>query len=58
MYAETTHEAALAAQREYMKAWRSRNKDKVRTYNKTYWQRVAERERAAAQEGRNDRDSQ
>lgn len=58
MYSEATHEAALAAQREYMKAWRNRNKDKVRAYNMAYWQRVAERERAAAQEGQNDRNNQ
>jgi hypothetical protein len=45
---------ALAAQREYMKRWRSQNREKVQNYNRTYWERRAERECRAAQEAEND----
>ena len=34
-------EQAKAAQREYMKKWRDVNRDKIRTYNSTYWERKA-----------------
>lgn len=39
-------EEAKAAQREYMREWRRKNKDKVRSYNMAYWQRIAERAKA------------
>lgn len=32
---------ARAAQREYFKAWRAANKDKVREYNRNYWEKRA-----------------
>ena len=35
---------AKAAQRAYAKAWRAKNKDKVRESNMRYWIRRAERE--------------
>lgn len=53
MTTECTKESALAAQREYMRRWRSQNPEKVRNYNKTYWERRAERECRAAQEAEN-----
>ena len=34
-------EAAAQARKEYWKAWRKANADKVRQYNKTYWERKA-----------------
>lgn len=37
-------ERAKAAQRAYAKAWRAKNKDKVRENNLRYWARRAERE--------------
>lgn len=30
--------------REYLKAWRKRNPDKVKQYNREYWERRSERE--------------
>lgn len=41
-------EAAKAARRAYMRAWRAKNKDKVKAMNERYWQRRAARETAAA----------
>ena len=35
---------AKEMQREYVREWRRKNKDKVRAYNETYWRRKAERE--------------
>lgn len=34
-------EAAAQARKEYWKAWRKANADKVRQYNKNYWERKA-----------------
>lgn len=34
---------ARKAQREYLRAWRKRNPDKVRAANRKYWQRRAQR---------------
>lgn len=38
----TDEERAVKAK--YYREWRARNKDKVREYNRTYWQRRAARE--------------
>ena len=43
-------EKARAAQRAYAKAWRAKNRDKVREKNLRYWARRAEREEAAQKE--------
>lgn len=32
-------------QREYLRAWRKRNPEKVKQYNREYWQRKAEKKR-------------
>lgn len=40
-------EERLAAQRAYMKIWRTQNKDKLKGYRERYWAKVA----AAAKEG-------
>lgn len=34
-------EAAAAARREYYKAWRAKNPDKIRERNRRYWERRA-----------------
>lgn len=34
-------EAVKNAQREYYKKWRAANKDKVRQYNKNFWEKRA-----------------
>ena len=39
---QNTNKAA-EARRAYYKRWRAANKDKVKQYNETYWQRRAER---------------
>lgn len=36
-----TTEAVKNAQREYFKKWRAANKDKVRQYNKNFWEKRA-----------------
>lgn len=33
---------ALEARREYYRDWRAANKDKVREYNRSYWERKAQ----------------
>ncbi|MBR3560930.1 MAG: hypothetical protein IKN81_05300 [Oscillospiraceae bacterium] len=33
---------AREAQRQYLREWRKKNKDKVRQYNEKYWQRKGE----------------
>lgn len=38
---ETTE--AKEARRQYMNAWRARNKERVQGYNRKYWQKVAEK---------------
>lgn len=37
-------DAAKEARRAYHKAWRAKNKDRVREYNANYWAKRAERE--------------
>ena len=32
-----------AAQREYFKAWRAANKDRVREHNRRYWEKYAKK---------------
>lgn len=36
-------ERARAAQRDYLRRWRMQNRDKVKAYNRDYWQRRAAR---------------
>ena len=45
MLDEKTVDRAREMQREYVRAWRARNKDKVKSYNKRYWIKKAEQER-------------
>lgn len=35
-------EKAIAARRDFYRRWRRENRDKVRQYNASYWQRKAE----------------
>ena len=35
------NEQTLKARREYYKKWRSNNKDKIKEYNKRYWEKKA-----------------
>ena len=37
----TLSDQAKAAKREYHRAWRARNKDKVREINRRYWEKKA-----------------
>lgn len=44
---------AREARNAYARAWRARNRDKVKQYNNSYWQRkAAQNGEAAAAEGR------
>lgn len=45
---EEKKKAAAEARNAYARAWRAKNPDKVRTNNKRYWERKAEREAAKA----------
>lgn len=38
--------SAEEARREYYKNWRAKNRDRVRQYNKNFWQRCAEKQQA------------
>ena len=45
-------EAAREAKNAYAREWRARNKDRVREYNASYWQRKAEQnEQKSTKEG-------
>lgn len=35
----------------YMREWRKKNKNKVKKYNETYWQRIAEKMNSQEMEG-------
>ena len=39
------------AKRAYQRAWRARNRDRVREYNKRYWVKVAEKLEQGEKEG-------
>ncbi len=41
------NEVARATRREYQRAWRRKNKDKVRAINERYWLKRAEKQLAA-----------
>lgn len=41
MEEQKVSEAVRKAQREYNKKWRAANKDKVRQYNKNFWEKRA-----------------
>lgn len=49
-------EQAKEARREYLRAWRARNKDKVREANRRYWERRAQREEVKEGHGKETRD--
>lgn len=40
-------EKAKAARREYLRAWRASNKDRVKVYNAEYWMRKANKAQQA-----------
>ena len=42
----TTSEKAAEIRRAYQKEWRAKNKDKIREYNRRFWEKQAERQAA------------
>ena len=40
--------AAKELQREYLRSWRKRNPDKVKAYNRSYWERKAKKSKEKA----------
>ena len=46
----TKDEQARRLQREYLRNWRAKNKDKVKEYNERYWLRKAENGQGAVQD--------
>ena len=51
MSKQTIEERAKELQRQYLRQWRAKNKDKVIKYNAEYWIRKAEK---AAEESKDD----
>lgn len=51
---ESMTEAAAQARKEYWKAWRKANADKVKQYNKNYWEKKAAQAAAAAEGAANE----
>lgn len=45
-------EQAKEARREYLRAWRAKNKDKVRESQRRYWERRAQREEVKEEDGK------
>lgn len=43
-------DAAKIVQREYLRSWRKQHPEKVREYNRSYWERRAEKAATAARE--------
>ena len=43
MISENEDAKALEMRRAYLREWRAKNRDKVKTYNRTYWERKAAR---------------
>lgn len=43
-------EAAKQARREYKRKWNAKNKDKVRQYQRTYWEKKGDSDRQKAAE--------
>lgn len=41
---KSASDAGRMAQRAYLREWRANNPEKVRQYNRAYWERKAERE--------------
>lgn len=41
---QTNSERAAEARRTYQKAWRAKNKDRVREYNRRFWEKKAEQQ--------------
>ena len=51
---KATERLAVEMKREYCRNWQRANKDKVKTYQRNYWQRKAEK--AISERGRNNND--
>lgn len=45
---KTSNERAAELRREYHKQWRAKNKDKVREYNRRFWEKRAAQTTCAA----------
>ena len=50
----SAEEQAREIQRQYLREWRRKNKDKVRKYNEAYWKRKAQQMRVTESEAGND----
>ena len=45
---QKVQDAGRMARNAYLRDWRANNRDKVRQYNRDYWERKAERKEAGA----------
>lgn len=52
--ANVNGEKAAEARRAYQKAWRAKNKDRVREYNRRFWEKQASKQTEIAAEQRTD----
>lgn len=50
MTEKTRNEQAAEARRAYNNAWRAKHKDRVKEYNRRYWEKRAERLKQSANE--------
>ena len=51
-------EQAKEARREYLRAWRAKNRDKVRESQRRYWERQAQRKEGEVENGKETDDLQ
>lgn len=49
---KATENTAIQARREYHKKWRAKNKERVREYNRRFWERQAAKQNETAAEQR------
>ncbi len=47
---QTANERAAEIRREYQKKWRAKNKDRVREYNRRFWEKKAEQQNSDSEE--------
>lgn len=49
---------ALEMRREYLRNWRAANKDKVKEYNRTYWEKKAQERKNRQDTGKEEPDGE
>lgn len=47
---EKPHDPVREAKRDYYRAWRARNREKIKAYNARYWEKQAEKRKERKQD--------